>query len=264
MEGPKTHTVLSAQDLIVGYRSGKQAIPVAAPISFTAQKSRLIALVGPNGVGKSTLLRTLCQLQPALEGHIEIQGQKLSELSPLLLATHISVVLTEAPASANLTVEELVSLGRQPYTNWMGNLTTEDRDIITEVLEQTDTLTLKARKCYELSDGQMQRVAIARALAQDTPVIIMDEPTTHLDVYHRAYILRLLKNLTAETGKTILFSTHEIDLALQLSDQMLLMTASGNYFDTPQALIAAGRFTSLFPEDTVHFDPKLGRFTIKK
>lgn len=264
MKTHQHHTVLSTQNLQIGYRSGKKTIPVASDISFEAKTGSLIALVGPNGVGKSTLLRTLSQLQSPLAGTIEIGGQDVSELSPLLLASQVSVVLTEAPASSNLTVQELVSLGRQPYTNWLGSLSDPDQQIIRQVMDQTDTYTLKDRKCYELSDGQMQRVAIARALAQDTPVIIMDEPTTHLDVYHRAYILKLLKTLTVDTTKTILFSTHEIDLALQLADQILLMTEEGSFFDPPQALIDADRFSSLFPQDTVHFDRDLGRFTIEK
>jgi ABC-type cobalamin/Fe3+-siderophores transport systems, ATPase components len=126
------------------------------------------------------------------------------------------------------------------------------------------TLKISQKKCFELSDGQLQRVMIARSLAQDTPIIILDEPTTHLDIYHRAYILKLLKKLSNEFFKTILFSTHEIDLAIQLSDKMLVMTKDAIHFDTPENLIASNCFENLFPAETIHFDPEMKRFTIKK
>lgn len=258
------HTALDVRELSVGYFSRKNTTVVAENITFSAQEGELIGLVGANGIGKSTLLRTLSQMQPPLSGSISIQETNLTALTGLQLATRLSVVLTEPPASKNLTVQELVSLGRQPYTNWMGTLAERDTEKINWALDSTDTLVLAKRKCFELSDGQLQRVAIARALAQDTPLIILDEPTTHLDVYHRAYILKLLKTLARETKKTILFSTHEIDLAIQLADKMVVMTETGTYYDTPHTLIEAGLFDSLFPKDTIHFDSETGRFTIKK
>jgi iron complex transport system ATP-binding protein len=145
----------------------------------------------------------------------------------------------------------------------MGKLSEEDKKIVTLALESTNIETLADNKCFELSDGQLQRVYIARALAQDTPIIILDEPTTHLDLYHRASILKLLKNLASETKKTILFSTHEIDLAIQLSDKMIVMTPETTYFDNPRDLIKEGRFDALFPKEMIQFDAETGRFTIK-
>lgn len=203
-------------------------------------------------------------MQNALNGDVFLKGKNLKEYSSFRLATQLSVVLTEAPASKNLSVLEMISLGRQPYTNWIGSLSETDKKAINFALEATETTTLAHRKCYELSDGQMQRVAIARALAQDTPIIILDEPTTHLDIYHRAYVLKLLKKLASETQKTILFSTHEIDLAIQLTDKMLVMANNENHFDSPCKLIKAGRFDALFPKETIDFDGKTGRFTIRK
>jgi iron complex transport system ATP-binding protein len=144
----------------------------------------------------------------------------------------------------------------------MGTLTEKDTKAIRFALEATETDTLAQRKCFELSDGQLQRVYIARALAQDTPVILLDEPTTHLDLYHRAYVLKLLKKLASETGKCILYSTHEIDLAIQLSDKMVVMTPEVTHFDEPCRLIESGKFDVLFPKETIHFDSKTGRFTI--
>lgn len=264
MNAEKKHTVLQATDLSIGYLSKKKPILVADVINFSLKQGELIGLVGANGVGKSTLLRSLVGMQPTLSGGIEINGKQLVSLTSLQLATQLSVVLTEAPASKNLTVQELVTLGRQPYTNWMGALSESDKKQINYALEITDTKKLAHKKCFELSDGQLQRASIARALAQDTPLILLDEPTTHLDLYHRAYILKLLKQLTAETGKTILFSTHEIDLAIQLSDTIIIMTETSVVTDQPCKLITAGNFDALFPKDTIDFDKNTGRFSIKK
>jgi len=157
-----------------------------------------------------------------------------------------------------------VALGRHPYTNWIGNLTNDDIKIVNNALNLVNILDLKEKKCYELSDGQLQKVMIARALAQDTDVIVLDEPTTHLDMYHKAYILKLLKKLTKETGKTILFSSHEIDLAIQLCDTMIVMTKDDVVCDQPCDLISKGVFKSLFPKDLINFDDKSGSFRVTK
>ena len=263
MTSEKEHSVFQASELSIGYFSKKNRHIVARNINFDFSEGTLISLVGANGIGKSTLLRTLSGVQKSLEGTIHIYGKSLSTYHSIELATLLSVVLTEAPTSKNLSVLEFVSLGRQPHTNWMGNLGAEDKQKVQWAMTQTDVSELKLRKCYELSDGQMQRVAIARALAQDTPLILLDEPTTHLDLYHRASVLKLLKKLTSQTQKTILFSTHEIDLAIQLSDQMILMTEKETLVNTPSGLINDGHFNDLFPEDTIFFDPNTGRFTIK-
>ncbi len=257
------HRAISAIGLEIGYFSKKKKIPIASGIDFSIDSGKLITLVGANGIGKSTLLRTLSGMQPKLDGKVMIAEKDLSAYSSMERATRLSVVLTEAPASRNLTVRELISLGRQPYTNSFGVLSEKDRLEIQNALEITETVSLEHRKCFELSDGQLQRVVIARALAQDTPLIILDEPTTHLDLYHRAYILKLLKRLTSEEGKTVLFSTHEIDLGIQLADIMIVMEKDATYVDEPGKLIEQGRFDSLFPEDTIHFDKQSGRFTIK-
>jgi iron complex transport system ATP-binding protein len=263
MASESKHIVLEAKNLTVGYFRKKKADIVLSDIDFLLTEGELVALVGTNGIGKSTLLRTISGMQPFIKGSVYLKKKELYSYTALQLANYLSVVLTETPASKNLTVLELVSLGRQPYTNWMGKLSEEDKKIVTFALESTNTEALSYNKCFELSDGQLQRVYIARALAQDTPIIILDEPTTHLDLYHRASILKLLKNLAAETKKTILFSTHEIDLAIQLSDKMIVMTPEATYFDTPKDLIKAGRFDALFPKEMIHFDAETGRFTIK-
>ncbi len=257
------HTVISANGLSIGYFRRKEQLPVIEGINFSLRQGTLVSLVGANGVGKSTLLRTLSGMQKQLDGNISIEGKSLKDYTPNELATVLSVVLTEAPVSKNLTVTEFISLGRQPHTNWMGNFTSHDKQVVMQAMEQTETTELKDRRCFELSDGQMQRVSIARALAQDTPLVILDEPTTHLDLYHRAYVLKLLRKLTKDHRKTVLYSTHEIDLALQMSDEMLLIADSQLYHDTPKQLISEGKVNLLFPENTVSFDPESGRFTIE-
>jgi len=264
MEQQKAKNIdLEARNLTIGYKAKNGDAIIADAINFSLREGTLIGMVGANGIGKSTLLRTLAGMQPALSGEILLYGKKLKSYSAFQLARFISVVLTEPPASKNLSVRELISLGRQPHTNWMGSLSSEDNKAIDYALEVTETTSLSHRKCYELSDGQMQRVAIARALAQDTPIIILDEPTTHLDIYHRAYVLKLLKKLATEANKTILFSTHEIDLAIQLTDYLIVMTQEETSFDTPCNLIESGKFNTLFPSKTIAFDSKTGRFVIK-
>jgi iron complex transport system ATP-binding protein len=262
MEVPQI--IIKTEQLSIGYKTKKVETVVASNINIELHKGQLIGLVGANGIGKSTLLRTLIKVQSALSGSIILNNKDLKSTSTQTLATQLSIVLTESLTSKNLSVFELVALGRHPYTNWIGNLTNDDIKIVNNALNLVNILELKEKKCYELSDGQLQKVMIARALAQDTDVIVLDEPTTHLDMYHKAYILKLLKKLTKETGKTILFSSHEIDLAIQLCDTMIVMTKDDVVCDQPCDLISKGVFKSLFPKDLINFDDKSGSFRVTK
>lgn len=264
MKETTNHSVLEAVDLSIGYRSKNSVSTVASNINVELHKGELIGLVGANGIGKSTLLRTLTRVQPSISGEVLIDSNSIKELSSIQLAKLLSLVLTEYGFSKNLTVYELIALGRQPYTNWIGTLSSSDKDIIDQVIDQTSVEDLRNKKCYELSDGQLQKVMIARALAQDTQLIILDEPTTHLDMYHKAYILNLLKKLATDTGKTILFSSHEIDLAIQLCDKLIVMTEDDVISGTPKDLISKGSFDNLFPEDLIIFDKNSGAFKVKK
>ncbi|MFL0353596.1 ABC transporter ATP-binding protein [Xanthomarina sp. GH4-25] len=258
------HIILKTQNLSIGYTSKKDVTVITSNIDIELQKGELIGLVGANGIGKSTLLRTLTHVQPKLSGDVLLNEKPIANHSNLELAKVMSLVLTEPVASKNLSVFELVSLGRQPYTNWVGNLTTIDLEMVNQALNLTHIETLKHKKCFELSDGQLQKVLIARALAQDTDLIILDEPTTHLDMYHKAYILKLLQKLVKETHKTILFSSHEIDLAIQLCDKMIVMTEDDVVSDSPCNLISKGTFEKLFPKDLISFDKKTGSFRVNK
>lgn len=258
------HTILKIERLSIGYQTKKATSLIAKNINIELKRGELIGLVGANGIGKSTLLRTLTTIQPALQGNIILNNKSINTYTAIELATCMSLVLTEQLMSKNLTVFELVALGRQPYTNWVGNLAENDLAIINKAIKQTNLSELKERKCFELSDGQLQKVMIARALAQDTDLIILDEPTTHLDMYHKAYILKLLQQLVKDTNKTILFSSHEIDLAIQLCDSMIVMTNEGIVSDTPCRLIEQGIFETLFPNDLIGFDSSTGSFRVKK
>ncbi|MFD2824057.1 ABC transporter ATP-binding protein [Lacinutrix iliipiscaria] len=264
MSDKNQHIILETNQLSIGYKTKKTETVIASNIDITLKKGELIGLVGANGIGKSTLLRTLTHVQNKLSGTIHLQEQLLEDYSNIELAKNLSLVLTEAIASKNLTVFELIALGRQPYTNWVGNLSEDDKTIINKAISHTNIEDLKEKKCFELSDGQLQKVMIARALAQDTDLIILDEPTTHLDMYHKAYILKLLQRLVKNTGKTILFSSHEIDLAIQLCDRMIVMTKSEVITDTPSNLIIKGTFNDLFPKDLIDFDKNTESFRVKK
>jgi len=259
-----TNIILKANQLSIGYKTKKVESIIASNINFELHKRQLIGLVGANGIGKSTLLRTLIKVQPALSGAITLNGNDLKSTGTLDLAKQLSIVLTEPLSSKNLSVYELVALGRHPYTNWIGNLTENDVSIINNALKLVNIIGLKDKKCFELSDGQLQKVMIARALAQDTDIIVLDEPTTHLDMYHKAYILKLLQKLTKDTGKTILFSSHEIDLAIQLCDTMIVMRNNDVVCDQPRHLISKGIFESLFPKDLISFDNNSGSFRVTK
>lgn len=258
MEDEKTY--LATKALTIGYADQI----LVEGLNFQLNKGELCAIVGVNGIGKSTLLRTLANLQPKLDGDILVKGNKIGALTNGQLAKILSVVLTEPVASKNLTVQELIALGRQPHTNWLGNITEDDKKIILKSLETFELQEIRHKKCHELSDGQLQRVLIARAMAQDTSIILLDEPTTHLDLHHKVYILKLLQQLAHKYQKTILFTTHEIGLAIQLCDKMLVLDADKNPFGEPCQLIEEGHFERLFPKEMVQFDPKTGAFKITK
>lgn len=254
--------ILSTSNLSIGYQSKKEKIIIAQNLNLDFQLGKLISLVGANGIGKSTLLRNLTGIQKPLLGSVLLNDKDIQSFESLELAQNMSLVLTEKLPPSNLTVFELIALGRQPYTNWIGKLNEEDLEKINHAVQLTQIENLIHKKHYEISDGQFQKVVIARALAQDTPLIILDEPTTYLDLLHKVSVFKLLKKLSKETNKCILFSTHDVDLAIQLSDEMIVMTENQVVQDEPCNLISQGIFDLLFKDENIKFDSQKGKFII--
>lgn len=249
----------------IGYPAKKGVRMVQSDLNLTAHEGELIALIGKNGCGKSTLLRSIAILQPIWQGHILLNGEDLSAITPNKRARLLSVVLTEQQSVASFTVRELISIGRDPYTGWLGSLTDEDNRIISEAIGMTYLEGFEERNIHELSDGERQRVFIARALAQDTPVILLDEPTSHLDLPNRINILLLLQKLARETGKTIFLSTHELETAMQVADKLWLMEKErGVTVGVPEDMVLNGSFDTVFRHPTYEFDKEYGSFVVQK
>lgn len=257
------NTILNTKNLSIGYTSKKEVLTIASDINISLLKGKLITLIGGNGIGKSTLLRTITAIQTPISGEVTLNNKDIFSIENSVLAQQQSLVLTDKLPSSNLTVWELIALGRQPYTNWIGNLSDEDYSKINIAIQLTNIEHLTEKKHYEISDGQLQKVLIARALAQDTDLIILDEPTTHLDLFHKVSVFKLLQKLAHETEKCILFSTHDIDLAIQLSDEIIVMTKEKTIQDQPCNLIEKGIFDTLFKDEHIAFDKIHGKFIVK-
>lgn len=263
MKEKKRHIVLHTNNLSIGYRHRSKTQVIANSLDVSLEEGRLVCLVGRNGIGKSTLLRTLSRMQPALGGDIQVDGTLIQNIPSNELAKKISLVLTERPPMSNLTVRELIALGRQPYTNWIGKLRQEDLQRIRLAMEQSELHDLGDKRCDELSDGQFQRVMICRALAQDTDIILLDEPTAHLDVQHKVETFKLLQKIARDLNRAILISTHEIQLAAQIADELWLMTENGIHCDTPERILKSNGLNLLFDTSSVEFDAESMQFIMK-
>jgi iron complex transport system ATP-binding protein len=260
---PNTPDIIAeTHDLAIGYKSrnGSSKI-VANQIETALHAGELVCLMGPNGSGKSTLIKTLVGMQPPLGGNIVLFGMPLNQLSAKDIAQKISTVLTDRITIGNLDEFTLVSFGRSPYTGWLGRLQNEDEEQVKWAIEVTGLQPLADRDISTLSDGELQKVMIARALAQDTDLILLDEPTVHLDLPSRVEIMRLLHRLARETGKGILLSTHELDLALKACDKAWLMNNNRQLISgVPEDLVLNGTFENIFQRDNVDFDRRTGSF----
>jgi iron complex transport system ATP-binding protein len=262
---PDPSLLLQTRDLQTGYRSGrKKTITTNGPLTLEVRAGQLICLLGPNGAGKSTLLRTLAGLHAPLEGSVESNRADIRQLTPTQRARTVSLVLTERVGTHQLTVYSLVALGRYPYSGWMGGLDEKDRTAIEWAIEAAGIQALRDRKLSTLSDGESQKVMLARALAQDTPVLMLDEPTAHLDLPSRIRLMRLLHQLAHQTNKGILLSTHELELALQVADEVwLLQNKETLHRGAPEDLVLNGAFEEAFAHEDIHFDKQTGTFSIQ-
>ena len=282
--------MIELRNLTIGYQQKGNSKVVASNINATLCSGRLTCLIGSNGIGKSTLLRTLSAFQPPLDGDIMVptlneqstdgnaadaQMVSLSTLTHRDLSRLIGVVLTEKPDVQNMTVYELVGVGRSPYTGFWGRLTKEDRQIVEESLRMVGIESLSERFIQTLSDGERQKMMVAKALAQQTPVIYLDEPTAFLDYPSKVDMLQLLKRLAHETRKTIFLSTHDMELALQIADELWLMSPrsassqeqpsgavpshgidSPITIGTPLQLAANGTLSQFIDRPGIHLDTK--------
>jgi iron(III) ABC transporter ATP-binding protein len=256
-------TTIRLRDLSIGYPDKHNTKRVAEHLNASIHSGELTCLLGTNGVGKSTLLRTLSAFQPPLGGNIDLLDRPLSTYDDRQLATVIGVVLTEKSDIRNMTVEELVGLGRSPYTGFWGTLKEGDRKIVHEAIARVRIEPLTQRMVHTLSDGERQKVMIAKALAQETPIIFLDEPTAFLDFPSKVEVMQLLHNLTHTLQKTVFMSTHDLELALQIADKIWLMDrTNGIAIGTPEDLSLEGKLSSFFSRKGITYDTETGFFRI--
>lgn len=261
----KAERTIELKDVSIGYQTRhKTNIVVAENINATLKSGLLTCLVGPNGIGKSTLMRTITGFQPRLGGEITIDSVSIDDLSDKQLARTISVVLTTKPDILNMNVTEIVGLGRSPYTGFFGSLTTTDHKIVDEAIEMVGIKHLKKRKIHTLSDGERQKVMIAKALAQQTPIIILDEPTAFLDYPSKVEMMLLLYRLSRETNKMIFLSTHDMELALQTADTLWLMNKKELHFGTPRQLADNGELSIFLEHQGIDFDREQLSISVNK
>ena len=232
--------------LSIGYRHSGKVSTVADSINLNLNDGELVCLMGPNGIGKSTLLRTLTGLQPPLGGQIFINGIDIQTSSAQERARQVAIVLTERPSVGFMTVRELVSLGRYPYTNWRSYQSPDDEGVITTALEQVGLMDRQHQPVAELSDGYVQKALIARALTQDTSLVVLDEPTVHLDIKNKTEVIRLLEELVKVANKTILLSTHDLDLALKHANKLWLFDENEIKIGLPEDLVLNGSVATTF------------------
>ena len=250
--------VLTAASLSTGYQSKS---PVSKGLELSLQAGELVCLLGPNGAGKSTLLRTLAGMQPPLSGEVRLLGDRLHRLPPRALARRLSLVLSD-PLQVNLlSAYEVVALGRHPYTSWWGDLGPRDDRIVRWALAAVGAAAWSDRPVEKLSAGERQRVAIARALAQEPALLLLDEPTAHLDVPGRVEILQLLRQLARETGRAIVLSTHDLELALRGADTIWLLFDGSLQTGAPEDLVLSGAIARAFEREGVTFEPQAGTFS---
>lgn len=264
MPSSKTqHLTIELRHLRTGYTERRRSVVISPDLSLSIRPGEIVMLMGPNGSGKSTLMHTMAGLLPPLAGEVELGEKPLSSLTMKEVARQLSLVLTERIPAGNMDVWEVVTIGRYPYTGFRGVLSAEDKRICEEALTTCRLTELRERIFDTLSDGEKQRVMIARALAQETPLILLDEPTAHLDLPSRLEVTTMLRTLAHKLGKSILISTHELDLALGWADTIWLLDRSGAITaKAPEDLILDGDIERVFGDPRLRFDQERGEFSI--
>ena len=256
---------IEVKNVTVGYeQAGGTPLEILKDINYDAAPGEMVALVGSNGIGKSTLLRTMVGFQKYFAGEVKVNGSELEEIGIKELARIMSFVSTENIRVANMTVFDLVAYGRFPYTNWMGKLTENDRQKVDDAIQKVGLQGFENRQITRVSDGERQRAMIARAVAQDTPVIILDEPTAFLDVSNKYEIFHLLQVLARERGKTIILSTHDLNIALREVDKLWIVTDNGLFQGAPEDAVLGGWLNRLFQNENIGFDLQDGEYFFKK
>jgi iron complex transport system ATP-binding protein len=259
------HPVVMLESVSTGYaaRRGRPRI-VTEAIDVSLRAGELTCLLGPNGAGKSTLMRTIAGMQPPLTGVVRIDGRDVLQMSARELARVVGVVLTDRAATGMLSAYALVALGRHPHTNWLGKLTDADHAVVRQAMTITGAAEFADRLVTELSDGERQRVMVARALAQEPRTMVLDEITAFLDLPRRVEIMGMLRQLAHETGRAMLLSTHDLDLALRASDRIWLLPKNGRLtIGAPEDLVLSGAFEAAFAGEGVEFDAELGSFRMR-
>jgi len=257
MSATAATTALQTRDLAVGYRSRGARRAVLERVNLAVGPGEIVCLLGPNGIGKSTLLRTLGRMQPALWGSIALGGVPLASLSANELARRLGVVLTERVTVEALSVRRVVEFGRYPYTGWFGNLNARDREVVEWALDASGARRLADREFSRLSDGERQRVMIARALAQEPVLLMLDEPTAFLDVPARVELMGLLRQLTRESAIAVIVSTHDLELALRTADDIWLLMPGGDVVTgAPEDVVVSGAIAQAFEGRQIRFEPE--------
>lgn len=261
-----TDTIIQAQNISIGYpkTKGSDKKVLYSNLSFNLYHGELVCLLGANGAGKSTLLRTISATQPTLFGNIYINNKEISSYSEKDLSRLMGLVLTDKTSAGGLTVWELVELGRYPYSGFLGQMNSKDKDVIAKAIDNVGISHKKDSYISELSDGERQKVMIAKTLAQECPIIILDEPTAFLDVKSSIEIINLLHQLAIDHKKTILLSTHNIDLALHLADRLWLLSHNeGLRYGVPEDIVLSGFLDNFFDTSNIIFNNESGNFTPK-
>ena len=255
---------IELQNLSIGYITKKERKVVAEGITANIQSGELTCLLGANGIGKSTLLRTLSAFQPKLAGEVFVQGKEIASYTEKQLSKLLSVVLTEKCDVKNMSARELIGLGRSPYTGFWGTLNEDDKQMVDKAISLVKIENLANRMVDTLSDGERQKVMIAKALAQDTPIIFLDEPTAFLDFPSKVEIMQLLHRLSRKTNKTIFLSTHDLELAVQIADKIWLIDKQSSVtIGTPEDLSLSGKLSSFFARKGIIFDEESGLFRVE-